>query len=568
MKKISIILAFFFLHFLHAQNSEKITLHDLKQVTTDSLLNGYSTYEKTNPNIAKKYLLALLAAPSNIPAHKIHYELAKTHIALRKKDSALYHINTAIEATKNKVKTLSNYLYRKGNIYYEFGNYNKAIEYYTKVYEIAKQQNDLTTKARIANDIALIKTHIGQHTDALQLVKKSLIFYKDLERKNDENQDAIAYLNSLMAISDIYSNLHIDSKNNTDSYLDSAYYYNNIAIEKSIQLQDDEAFAISLRLKGVIHHEEGNIEQSNIDFIKAEQVIQNLHLPSHLVILYVYRGKNYFVTNDYNEALFYFKKAEELIHKTKIDFPDLQELYILMAQSYEQKNDLKNTVKYYNLFLQKDAQNDNLKQQNLEKLYEKYDIVTFKDKINSLENDLKENTYNYNVILACMSLLVIGIIIYYKRKQLQNKKQFQKIVTELQVKKEKKSAAKEINISKKNVVKILQGLEDFEKNELFLKKNCSLNFVANKTNTNSTYLSKVIQLHKQKKFIQYITDLRIDYALEKLQTDKKFRAYNIKSIAAELGYNSAESFSKDFKRRTKLYPSYYIKKINETDVAS
>ncbi|MEM6687757.1 MAG: helix-turn-helix domain-containing protein, partial [Bacteroidota bacterium] len=70
--------------------------------------------------------------------------------------------------------------------------------------------------------------------------------------------------------------------------------------------------------------------------------------------------------------------------------------------------------------------------------------------------------------------------------------------------------------------------------------------------------------HKQKKFIQYITDLRIDYALEKLANDKKFRAYNIKSIAAELGYNSAESFSKDFKRRTKLYPSYYIKKINET----
>ena len=42
---------------------------------------------------------------------------------------------------------------------------NEDVEY-TKVYEIAKQQNDLTTKSRIANDIALIKTHIGQHTVA------------------------------------------------------------------------------------------------------------------------------------------------------------------------------------------------------------------------------------------------------------------------------------------------------------------------------------------------------------------------------------------------------------------
>jgi AraC-like DNA-binding protein len=163
-----------------------------------------------------------------------------------------------------------------------------------------------------------------------------------------------------------------------------------------------------------------------------------------------------------------------------------------------------------------------------------------------------------------MLLLIIGIVLYYKRKQAQNNTYFQRIIEELELKNTKKSPSKKLNISPENIEKIVEGLKVFEKNQLFLKKNCSLNYVANKINTNSTYLSKVIQIHKQKKFIQYITDLRIDYALERLKNDRKFRAYNIKSIAAELGYNSPESFSKDFKRRTKLYPSYYIKKINET----
>ena len=87
--------------------------------------------------------------------------------------------------------------------------------------------------------------------------------------------------------------------------------------------------------------------------------------------------------------------------------------------------------------------------------------------------------------------------------------------------------------------------------------------MAKKINTNSTYLSKTLQSHKQKKFVQYITDLRLEYALKRLKNDTKFRTYDIKSIASELGFNTAESFSKAFKKRTGIYPSFYIKNLNK-----
>ena len=73
--------------------------------------------------------------------------------------------------------------------------------------------------------------------------------------------------------------------------------------------------------------------------IKAQDLIYNLNLPSQLLILHLYRGKNYYAKGNYKKAISYFKKTDSLIKQTKADFPDLQELYILMAKSYEQKNE-------------------------------------------------------------------------------------------------------------------------------------------------------------------------------------------------------------------------------------
>ena len=82
-------------------------------------------------------------------------------------------------------------------------------------------------------------------------------------------------------------------------------------------------------------------------------------------------------------------------------------------------------------------------------------------------------------------------------------------------------------------------------------------------NTNSRYLSKIINVNKGKNFSTYISDLRIDYSIEKLKTNEKFRKLAIKGIAFEIGFNNTESFSKAFYRKTGIYPSYFIKEIEK-----
>ncbi len=89
--------------------------------------------------------------------------------------------------------------------------------------------------------------------------------------------------------------------------------------------------------------------------------------------------------------------------------------------------------------------------------------------------------------------------------------------------------------------------------------------MSKKVKTNTTYLSKIIKTHKAASFNDYINDLRIEYALKRIKNDKKFRSFSVKSIALEIGYKTDNSFTKHFKSKTGLNPSYYIKKINNQD---
>jgi len=130
---------------------------------------------------------------------------------------------------------------------------------------------------------------------------------------------------------------------------------------------------------------------------------------------------------------------------------------------------------------------------------------------------------------------------------------------------ENENPSKEIVIDDEKVAAILKKLKNLEEKEYFLSPDCNLNTIAKKIKTNTTYLSKIINIHKGKSMKDYINDLRIEYALKKIKNDRKFRAFSIKSIATEVGYKSHNSFTKHFKTKTGLNPSYYIKNIEKLE---
>ena len=81
--------------------------------------------------------------------------------------------------------------------------------------------------------------------------------------------------------------------------------------------------------------------------------------------------------------------------------------------------------------------------------------------------------------------------------------------------------------------------------------------------TNTKYASKIILKHRGKKTIDYINDLKIDQIIELLKTENKYRNYTNKALADEVGFGSTQNFTRAFKNKTDISPTYFIQKLNE-----
>jgi AraC-like DNA-binding protein len=110
--------------------------------------------------------------------------------------------------------------------------------------------------------------------------------------------------------------------------------------------------------------------------------------------------------------------------------------------------------------------------------------------------------------------------------------------------------------------KLLELLDDFENGTLYNSKNMSLPFLAGTLNTNTKYLSFVINHYKSADFKTYINRLRIGYIVDKLSEDEKYRQYKISILAEECGFSSHSKFAAIFKAMTDYSPSAYIKLLD------
>ncbi len=180
-----------------------------------------------------------------------------------------------------------------------------------------------------------------------------------------------------------------------------------------------------------------------------------------------------------------------------------------------------------------------------------------------IEQLQKENQITIFMIVILSYITFIAIIFWFEN--LKEKKAYQKRFNDLidQNKLKKIRENKSIGFSDEIVDCILEHLANFEKSIGYIQPHITMQYLAEKFNTNTTYLSKVVNVYKKNSFSNYINDLRVDFVVEKLINDKKFRNYSIKAIANEVGYKKAESFSKAFYKKTGMYPSFFIKQLNK-----
>ena len=170
----------------------------------------------------------------------------------------------------------------------------------------------------------------------------------------------------------------------------------------------------------------------------------------------------------------------------------------------------------------------------------------------------------YFVLMGIVLFLVLlfGLLCFFNKR---GDKRLEKIVSLLESTKKSntdESAVendKKLNIDPTIVNAILENLKAFENERGFLNSKITLHEFAKKLQTNTKYLSKVINTHKLKSFRNYINDLRVQYSIEKLEKNTNYRNYTMHAMAEEAGFSNRESFSKAFRKKTGETVSDFLK---------
>ncbi|MGY0391154.1 helix-turn-helix domain-containing protein [Bizionia sp. KMM 8389] len=176
----------------------------------------------------------------------------------------------------------------------------------------------------------------------------------------------------------------------------------------------------------------------------------------------------------------------------------------------------------------------------------------------------KYNNAIYILLGVAVIAFIIGILIILKSEG--RKKRLHEIINYLEVsrtnfikaKPSKKQATKRITIPVETEKVILQKLKRFETSQKFLYKDMSLAVLAGNFETNTKYLSEIINRHYDDNFNTFINKLRINYIIEKLKSDPTYMNYKISFLAEESGFSSHSSFATVFKAIIGMPPATFI----------
>jgi AraC-like DNA-binding protein len=165
------------------------------------------------------------------------------------------------------------------------------------------------------------------------------------------------------------------------------------------------------------------------------------------------------------------------------------------------------------------------------------------------------------IILAC---------VFYYWKVIQTKIHLNEIIKYIEITRsnfigqvhEKKQDSKKNVILKETEELILNKLKRFENSKRFNNKDISLSVLAGQFDTNTKYLSEIINSHYDMNFNTYINRLRINYIVEKLKADPNFMNYKISYLAENCGFSSHSSFATIFKSITGISPGKFIELLN------
>lgn len=432
--------------------------------------------------------------------------------------------------------------------FYIRGNYNQAVKSALEARKIAEDSKDISIKLK-ANFFAiqlLRELDLGTvaenylsvlHTSKNEITDENLLLWYSGKVKQDS-----AYANFKKGNFTKAAQLFTQAKSIFSKSKDTLTFNEiNLALSE-INLKTAQLDSAKIYLENTLEEIQRN---GNNDYQKLG-VLQNL-------------GSLYFSEKNYEKSLDYFQQELALSLKLPnkkfenkaVEGLALNYLALEDAQSY---------------FTNKQQTNSTAAEVETDKNMAVNTVYNF---TNNYQKELSEKKiqkeFVWIYVFAGIFLLLLfgGIIINYmyasKTRQYQAIWKYIQPSEPILVANVAKEELEKSSIVPEEIEQILlQKLNKFEAGKKFTNPDMSIALLASQFDTNTKYLSEVINRQKGKNFNSYINELRINYIIEKLKTDSVYFNYKVSYLAEESGFSSHSSFATVFKSVTGISPSKFM----------
>ncbi|NAS31080.1 helix-turn-helix domain-containing protein [Flavobacteriaceae bacterium R38] len=516
----------------------------------------YDTSDTLSMRITAEKLLKEAKYTEN-PEYYImgYHRLSDYFRVIEKYDEAASLMDTAIvylDKSPNFYKKTQLFLVN-GSLNRVLGRYEKAIENYLLNLEIAKKDKNEFLELMTKIPIAKIKGQVYDPKEAIEICLESIQLIEDSQNPLIREHYDKFLIDLWTTLANKYISIY-DYK--------TALYYCNQLIEKGKQTNDSNIIATGIIGLSDIYSLTAEYDKT-LSYLETFDNLEGLtNKVFYQPFVHLFYARIYFYTNEYSKALTALEKIDELQKERSFDFFVLQEKYVLYAKTYQSLGEIDESLTYFNKANNVYRNNIERKSKLSQNIIERYNLADFKNEISVLS---KRTNAQRRLFWKATILLFLGVIIfmaYFNLKQKKNKEKFNRLLKQI----DRQQVGIRNKFYKDSKSKdILDELDILEKKLFFLDDSITLYQLAKMLNTNTTYLSRVINMEKKCSFSKYLTNLRITYAIHKLRTDKKFRMYSIEALYKESGFKSLNPFLNAFKATTNLYPSYFIRRLNKHD---
>jgi AraC-like DNA-binding protein len=462
----------------------------------------------------------------------------------------LLYSDSIIQVTKNSkhqnFPTMGYIL--KGLIYYNSSNFQDALNNYLAAYKLALEKENTEHQLEISLAIAAIRNINGQHHAAAELYMRSLNLLK--RENNFENTHYEEYMILLFNLSTTHLRLQ---------EIDSAKYYAKNGIEQSLIFKDKLNFRDFVLLDAQINYYDK-------DYLKAKDTllkyVDSLEGTSKAIKLY-YLGKIEEKLENSALSLRYFEDIDSILSITGDPFIEIKDVYQQLILHSFLKEDKHKQIEYMGKLIFYDSILSSGQEDILNKATISYDIPYLKHQKRKTEEQLKAKSryISYAGILAGFSVLS-GFVFFVRGRRMRTRLNFLLdkgpiIHSAAPV----KILGPPSTVPEAIRIDILKKLELFENSDSYMRSDLDMALLAQELGTNTTYLSIIINSYKQLSFPNYIKDLKITMAINRISETPELLKFSHQGLAEHFGFKTAGSFSAAFYKKTGVTVSEFLKEL-------